>query len=496
MISILLGIVLTGTVAIAASDADTLSRQINKELRTAERMMYGGKKSEADSLLKQIETEIKKLKKMDASNRNLKNLDRKYIKTRKALDKRMKKSAEKVSKPVRTPSRHTKSRSGRSTAADKSSRLIHSIEIKLKKAQRMIDSGHEERAEPYLDQAAEMIGELKATCPSCKQLRDLDHRYGSMTAAGAEKAKATAQMEKDAQAISSMHEKYYAKVEQFYGNTLVYNMNVEEAEHALEKINEAEKALPLYYEELEKLSKKYGTKSMDIYNTFHKAGYKLQNGEDRKMEELLSAKEKLRKSREATAEYLVGNAETLLNAFSNQFNDARLARMQTAKKMLFIGERIDPSNKKLKEMLARIDDQIVQAADKMKAQIDAATWAGNVTQFDGPGNVRDLAAKAKKYFQNDRDWGKKPGRKIEIIDVCVTGQWKVAERDVFSRVIRWRLPIHVAVTDENLRPRNIARVYDLSIVAMQGAPGNSPKKPPFDGFWVGDNWMMRLDKLE
>jgi len=53
----------------------------------------------------------------------------------------------------------------------------------------------------------------------------------------------------------------------------------------------------------------------------------------------------------------------------------------------------------------------------------------------------------------------------------------------------------VAVTDEKLKPRNLARVYDLSIVAMQGNAGSAPKNPPYDGFWVGNSWMMRLDKF-
>ncbi len=82
---------------------------------------------------------------------------------------------------------------------------------------------------------------------------------------------------------------------------------------------------------------------------------------------------------------------------------------------------------------------------------------------------------------------------MKILDACITGPWTVAEKDMFGRVTRWRLPIHLAITDERLKPRNIASVYDMSIVAMEGAPDNAPEKPPFDGFWVGDSWMMRLD---
>jgi hypothetical protein len=33
------------------------------------------------------------------------------------------------------------------------------------------------------------------------------------------------------------------------------------------------------------------------------------------------------------------------------------------------------------------------------------------------------------------------------------------------------------------------------MVAMEGPPGAAPKAPPFDGFWVGDSWNFRLNKL-
>jgi len=51
------------------------------------------------------------------------------------------------------------------------------------------------------------------------------------------------------------------------------------------------------------------------------------------------------------------------------------------------------------------------------------------------------------------------------------------------------------MTNDDYRGRNIARVYDLSVLAMEGPGGNAPKAPPFDGYWVGDNFMMRLDKF-
>ena len=112
------------------------------------------------------------------------------------------------------------------------------------------------------------------------------------------------------------------------------------------------------------------------------------------------------------------------------------------------------------------------------------------TEFLDTGNRHVLG-----FFRNHEGWGKRPDKKIEVLDACVRGPWQVAERDLFGRVISWRLPIHVAVTDPDLRPRNIARVYELSVLAQEGAPGRAPKAPPFAGYWVGNSWMMRLDRF-
>jgi len=79
--------------------------------------------------------------------------------------------------------------------------------------------------------------------------------------------------------------------------------------------------------------------------------------------------------------------------------------------------------------------------------------------------------------------------------VAVRGQWEIAETNIFGQVTQWRLPIHLAVTDETLKKQNIAMVYELSILGKVGSPGSAPKSPPYDGFWVGDSWMMRLNKV-
>jgi hypothetical protein len=104
--------------------------------------------------------------------------------------------------------------------------------------------------------------------------------------------------------------------------------------------------------------------------------------------------------------------------------------------------------------------------------------------------VAGLAKVGLEYLRKDEGW-----KTAEVLAVAVRGPWQVAEKDVFGRVISWRLPVHVAVTKPDLRGKNVARVYELSLVTAQGAPGKVDKAPPFDGYWVGNSWMMRLNKV-
>jgi len=384
---------------------------------------------------------------------------------------------------------------GVSFAADANT-LVRQIDMQLKKAERMIRAGKDDRSKPFLTKAQQLIEDLKTVDATNGKLGGLEQRYNKMASSGAQKEKDVAGLKSDAQKAVDIHNKHHGKFEKVHGDHLVADyLNLDQVRQALKMIEDAEQTIPLFSSELGALMKKYGTTSGDIYNSFFKAGYKLTGGEEHKMEQMVQAMGNVQKSREATGRHLADKAKMLIDVFSEQLNDARLERMQKSKKLLALGMQIDPNNRQIQQMFAKADDQITQVADQMTAQIDAATWTESVTTFDGPGTVASLATQAKRYFENDRDWGKKPGRNMEVLKVSVTGPWKVAEKDAFGFVTRWRLPIHLAITDDKFKPRNIARVYDLSIVARKGSAGNAPKAPPFDGFWVGDNWMMRLDKL-
>jgi hypothetical protein len=387
--------------------------------------------------------------------------------------------------------------------------LAKDIEQLIRAADKDLKAGELAAAGSKLEEAEKKLAELKAAEPRHRAVRPMTARlestqkkYQEMLAAGppdteaADAAKdATDAAQADAQLMIDLYDKYYPRFDLIHGNSLVYGVQESDAKNALAEIEVAEALLPEFAGEVGRLADTYGTEPLEIGNNLHGKGVKISGDPGGRLAYLIEAIGKVGKSRAASAASCAQNAEMLLGNHSGPITDARLKRLDDVKKLLVVGHELDPSNEKVNTMLAEIDEQITAASQQMEAEIDAASWAGNVTSFPGPGETGALAKEAVSFFRAHEGWGGRTDKKIEVLDACVRGPWQVAERDIFGRVISWRLPIHVAVTDPDLRPRNIARVYELSILAMEGSPDRAPKEPPFAGYWVGNSWMMRLDKF-
>ena len=71
-----------------AADVKTLVKEAKKELRQAEKDMFGGKKDKAIAALTPIKETLLKIKTQDPNNPSLKTLERKYKKLVKDLERR------------------------------------------------------------------------------------------------------------------------------------------------------------------------------------------------------------------------------------------------------------------------------------------------------------------------------------------------------------------------------------------------------------------------
>jgi len=301
----------------------------------------------------------------------------------------------------------------------------------------------------------------------------------------------------DAEKLMALCEQHCDAFDLIHGNSMYYGGGVDDAQRALDTIAEVEKkVLPEVQPILAVFVENYGTSAMEVSNYFHKAGVELDGNVGNRFDDLHRGVTNVDKSRRASAESIlirVKNDTGYLDRLSPQL---KVKKVTQAKQHLLIGHQLDAANAGINDMLATIDAQIQGLTEAVESEIDAAKWAGNVGSFAGPGSPAKLAAAAKDFFSSHPNWTGKAEKKVEVLKVAVRGEWQVAETDIFGRVISWRLPIHLAITDSELKPQKLVRIYELSAVTRNGAPGNNDKKPPFDAYWVGNSWMMRLAKLK
>jgi hypothetical protein len=287
-----------------------------------------------------------------------------------------------------------------------------------------------------------------------------------------------------------------AALEPIHGNSLVLGLKLEDAERARDQLARVDQeVLPVLQPVLAELVQRYGATSMAIDQRLHELGVPPGERFSTELARLIDGVERLAASKAASAASIADNATMMLDGLERIVESARVPRMEEQRQILRVGQQIWPADPRIHALLEGLDERIAAMAVAIERDIDGRTWAGSVADFAGPGEVGALAKAARAWFAADPRWGAHPSRKIEVLAVAVRGPWRVAERDVFGRVVRWRLPIHLAITDAVQRPAGVARVYELSLLAMEGAPDRAAQAPPFDGYWVGESWSMRIRNL-
>ena len=506
----------------AQDDPTTMAKETNKELRDSKRMMFSRKFEESKTHLDKAAKLIQKIKTADPAFQQLKGLESKYAKQKKDLEKRL----PKTNTPGTTTTPKKTSPAGKSSSDELPAaikRRLAGIDRSLQNFDRYFNSITAESEQVEVDEAGKQLNAAK------KEMDQLLKYYGDKIAPGhpelksrkariasSEKkytdfessykgakekaAQGKAAQLKEAQAIgekmNALYSRHSSKFEGIYGATMVYDFNIEKAKKELKKIEMIEKdVLPVAQPVLKSIVEKYGDSAMTVNNNLHKLGMPSHEQFGNDFDRLYESVNNVSKSRKATAASIASRSKNQLSSIDSLGADYRVKRLQDTKAMLQIGHKFDPGNGGINQMLSAIDEKIHAVAGKIEKDIDSKNWKGHIKNFAGPGDPKMLAKTALQYFKNSKQWGKNPKVKVEILKVSVRGQWKMAETNILGQVIQWRLPIHLAITNQKLKSKGIARVYELSILSVEGAPGKVKKAPPFDGYWVGNNWMIRLKKL-
>ena len=233
-----------------AADVKELLKQVNKELRQANRDMFGGKSEKAIAALEQIKEKLIQSKQIDPNNPRIKGYENKYKKLVKDLERRTGKDlggetlttsaasteTELASKPAVKPLAEKKAPSP-VPVQEGPAGLAKEAESLIRKAERNMFSGKKEAAASQLKQAEAVIREIKTQDPEISHLSALENRLAQV------QKKLSARAPKTGTPSVPVKEKVGKKAA--VGAKLPYNARrpVEMAERDLESIDKSAQRL-------------------------------------------------------------------------------------------------------------------------------------------------------------------------------------------------------------------------------------------------------------
>lgn len=301
------------------------------------------------------------------------------------------------------------------------------------------------------------------------------------------------------QAILALHQAHHDRFQGVHGNSMVHGTTMEEqmqtGREAVEQLDALERdVIPAIQATLQAVAENYGESAGAINNALHALGLSNEHHLGSRFMDLFRGLENVARTRRASAQDLVRRAGIFTDDIESYSEEMRLPRLEEAREMLALGRAFDPADTELNQRLAEVDAQYAAMSERIERDIDARQWAGDIGDFAGPGQTDELSSASLAFFRAEPAWNP-AGRGVEILAVSVQGQWDVANRDLLGRVIQWRVPVHMVMTNTEMKEDNIARVYELSVLAREGGPDQAGKAPPFVEYWVGNSWNMRLSNV-
>ncbi len=301
------------------------------------------------------------------------------------------------------------------------------------------------------------------------------------------------------QAVRDLREAHLESFQGVYGSNMAHGSSTEEqlqvGREAVEQLNRLEnEVIPAIQPTMRTVAEKYGENSMSINNALHGLGVSREHHFGSQFDDLYRGMSNVAGSRSASAQELVRRADVFIGMMESFSEEMRLRRLEESRELLALARDFDPADSELNERLAQVDAMYGAMEERIERDVDARQWVDHVGDFAGPGQTDELARAALEFFRGAPAWNP-AGRGVEVLAVSVQGDWDVANRDLFGRPIQWRVPVHMVMTNTDMKGDNIARVYELSVLAREGSPDRPVKAAPFVDYWVGNSWNMRLSNV-
>ena len=300
-------------------------------------------------------------------------------------------------------------------------------------------------------------------------------------------------------AVRDLREAHLASFQGVYGSSMVHGTSIEEqlqvGRAAVEQLNALDKeVIPAIQPTLRAVAEQYGETASAINNALHGLGVSGEHRFGSQFEDLYRGMENVARSRSASAEDLVRQASMFIDMIESFSEEMRLRRLEESRNMLALAQAFDPADSEVNERLARLDVMYTAMEERIERDIDARQWVDHAGDFAGPGQTDELARAALEFFRGAPAWNP-AGRGVEVLAVSIRGDWDVANRDLFGRPVQWRVPVHMVMTNTDMKGEDIARVYELSVLAREGSPDRPVQAAPFVDYWVGNSWNMRLSNV-
>ena len=165
--------------------------------------------------------------------------------------------------------------------------------------------------------------------------------------------------------------------------------------------------------------------------------------------------------------------------------------VEDARGLASMCDQFAPDDAEVRQAAAALEPRLAatleQFAELERKALESRDWkpsSAGVAQADA------LAQAVKQFLSGHPEWGGNQTKGTQVLAVSVQGDWFVAERNLLGQPARWGLPVHVAIRTRAHKPE-VAQVYDLSIITP-----TDRQAAPFEGYWVGDTWMVLASRVK
>lgn len=137
--------------------------------------------------------------------------------------------------------------------------------------------------------------------------------------------------------------------------------------------------------------------------------------------------------------------------------------------------------------IKKLRDEIASLEKGAGAKVAGTKWEGHK---NAPANAAELAAAGMKFFKGPKGWTDK----YTVVATAIRGPWSVQKKNIVGAPILYGIPAHLAVQTEEDKKLKQARVFNGTLITVE-KEGVKPE-PPFEGFYVGDNWLVNADSVK